>query len=106
MLAARLGISERRFWTMLPRELDRLARAHRERVEARMETQQRMEQARFYNMLNALGVVMVGDKWEWQEPKEKTNAEIIEDRWERALAREKAYKAKLKKAREKQDAGQ
>lgn len=98
MLAARLGISERRFWTMLPRELNRLARANRERMEAR----QKVEEARFYNMLNALGVVMIGDRWEWQGPKEKTNAETIEDRWERALARERTYKAKLKKAREKQ----
>lgn len=97
MMAARVGVSEQRFWKMLPRELERLVRAYRERMEAR----QKLEEARFYNTLNAFGAVMAGDKWKWVKPKEAGGLSF-EERLELARARARANR---KRRQQKQDAG-
>ena len=84
MTAARIGISEREFWSMLPREFVRRCAVYREQQEARGE----LEKHRFYNMLNAFGSAMAGKKWKWQSPPSDARpVEGFEDREARVLKR-------------------
>lgn len=91
MTAARLGIPEHEFWRMTPREFSRRAGVYRDQMEAR----QKEEEARFFNTLNAFGVVMTGKKWKWQTPgAEREEPEDFEERERRAMQKHLAYIAK------------
>lgn len=109
MTAARLGISEAEFWQMLPRELDRRARAHAEREEQR----HRERDADFFNRLNATGfavhqainLAFAGKAWKWHEPPERPadksgrSQEAIDlERRERAVLKRLEERKRRKKA--------
>lgn len=68
---------------MLPREFMRRVEVFREQ---RKEDADR-EEARFYNMINAFGSVMLGKKWKWQMPRQQHDQHDLDERWRRALER-------------------
>lgn len=80
-----MGISERDFWAMLPREFMRRVDVHNEQQEHANKQAEATEEARFYNTLNAVGLAMTGKEWKWISPEEEPKD--IEERWERAYAR-------------------
>ena len=84
MTATRIGVSDAEFWTMIPGEFERRVKVFIERQKQEADR----DKARFYDMLNAFGVVHVGKKWKWQlPPNEIEPVENFEERAARVLAR-------------------
>jgi hypothetical protein len=89
-----MGIAEREFWRMTPREFGRRGKAHHERLKRESEK----EVSRFYNTYNAIGLAWHGSKWKWAKPPADGAApEDVAERLERVMAHVEERRRRKKK---------
>ena len=85
-----MGIPEREFWSILPREFKRRAKVFREEMRAKQD----VEKYRHFSRLNAAGLAFNGKNWKWIDPDGRSVPEDFEERERAALARHNARRKK------------